>query len=160
MTRQMPDTPSAHGSQKSSADLVERFTAAFTSDDIESFYKLIDPNGEWVIMATGETFRGLDQIKQLTVRSVVARTHGGGLGIRPTNIFTNADGLKLCWEYMHTAVVTDKRPSSKNRPAPGTKIELPIVLVGDIRQDKLVKVREYFDLQTLSDPGVPHRLYN
>ena len=92
-------------------------------------------------MATGETFRGLDQIKQLTMRSVAARTHGAGLGIKPTNIFTNAEGTKLCWEYMHTAVVTDKWPSSTHRPAPGTKIALPIVLICETCGGKLVKVR-------------------
>jgi hypothetical protein len=30
----------------------------------------------------------------------------------------------------------------------------------DIRQGKLVKVREFFDLLTLLDPGTPHRLYS
>jgi ketosteroid isomerase-like protein len=145
---------------QNSTDLVKAFTAAFTSDDVESFYKLIDPDGEWVIMATGETFRGLDQIKQLTMRSVAARAHGRGLGIKPTNIFTNAEGTKLCWEYVHTAVVTDKWPSSTDRPAPGTKIEVPIVLIGEIRAAKLVKVREYFDLQTATEPGTPHKLYS
>jgi ketosteroid isomerase-like protein/pimeloyl-ACP methyl ester carboxylesterase len=141
-------------------DLVQAFTAAFTSDDVESFYKLIAPEAEWVIMATGETFRGLDQIKQLTVRSVAARTHGGGLGIKPTNIFTNADGSELCWEYMHTGVVTEKWPASSQRPAPGTKFELPIILVGEIREGKIIKMREYFDLLTLTEAGTPHRLYS
>jgi hypothetical protein len=141
-------------------DLVDAFTAAFTSDDVESFYKLIDPDGVWVIMATGETFTGLDQIKQLAMRSVAARTHVGGLGIKPTNIFTNAEGTKLCWEYVHTAVVTDKWPSSKNRPAPGTQIDVPIVLIGEIHRGKLLKVREYFDLQTAIEPGLQHRLYS
>jgi ketosteroid isomerase-like protein len=149
----------AKGGQ-SGAGIVQAFTAAFTSDDVESFYKLIDPDGEWVIVATGETFRGLDEIKQLTTRSVAARTHGGGLGIKPTNIFTNADETKLCWEYVHTAVVTDKWPSSTDRPAPGTKIEVPIVLIGEIRQGKLLKVREYFDLRTATEPGVTHKLYS
>jgi ketosteroid isomerase-like protein len=143
-----------------STDLVKAFTAAFTSDDIESFYKLIDPVCEWGIVATGETFRGLDQIKQLTMRSVAARTHGAGLGIKPTNIFTNAEGTKLCWEYMHTAVVTDKWPSSTHRPAPGTKIALPIVLICETCGGKLVKVREYFDLLTATEPGTPHTLYS
>ena len=144
----------------SDTDLVRAFTAAFTTDDVESFYKLMDPNAEWVIMATGETFRGLEQIKHLTTRSVAARTHGGGLGIKPTNIFTIAEGTKLCWEYMHTAFVTEKWPSSTHRPAPGTKIEVPIVLIGDIQQAKLLKVREYFDLQTATEPGVKHKLYS
>jgi hypothetical protein len=74
------------------AELVQAFTDAFTSDDVESFFNLIAPGGEWVIMSAGETFRGLDQIKQLAMRSVAARTHGGGLGIKPTNIFINGRG--------------------------------------------------------------------
>jgi steroid delta-isomerase-like uncharacterized protein len=143
-----------------STDLVEAFTAAFTSDDVESFYKLVAPRGEWVIMATGETFRGLDQIKQLTARSVAARTHGGGLGIKPTNTFTNADGSKLCWEYVHTGVVTDKWPASAKRPAPGTKFELPIILVGEIHEGQIIKMREYFDLLTLTEAGTSHHLYS
>jgi hypothetical protein len=128
MNTTLKPAPEAAISGQHKTDLVQAFTAAFTSDDVESFYKLIDPNGEWVIIATGETFRGLDEIKQLTIRSVAARKHEGGLGIKPTNIFTNAEGTKLCWEYVHTAVVIDKWPSSTNRPAPGTKIEVPIVL--------------------------------
>src|ERR1700685_2781220 len=100
-------------------DLVRAFTAAFTTDDVEGFYKLIAPDAEWVIMANGETFRGLDQIKQLATRSVAARDHTDGMGIKPFNIFTNAEGTRLCWEYVHTAAVTDKWPSSTNRPAPG-----------------------------------------
>jgi hypothetical protein len=30
----------------------------------------------------------------------------------------------------------------------GAKIALPIVLICDIREGKLIKIREYFDLQT------------
>jgi ketosteroid isomerase-like protein len=43
-------------------ETAKAFVAAFTSDDIESFMNLVAPDGEWVIMATGETFRGLDQV--------------------------------------------------------------------------------------------------
>jgi hypothetical protein len=71
-----------------------------------------------------------------------------------------AEGTKLCWEYVHTAIVTDKWPSSTHRPPPGTKIELPILLIGEIRYGKLVKVREYFDLLTVTEPGTPHHLYS
>jgi ketosteroid isomerase-like protein len=142
-------------------DIVQVFTAAFTSDDIEGFMKLIDPDAEWAIMATGETFRGLGEIRQLAMRSVAARDHTAGLGIKPTNVFANAEGTKLCWEYVHTGVVTDKWPSSSgHKPAPGTKFELPIMLICEIRQGKFVKVREYFDLLTLLEPGTSHRLYS
>jgi steroid delta-isomerase-like uncharacterized protein len=143
------------------ADFVQTFTAAFTSDDIESFMELIATDGEWVIMATGETFRGHDQIRQLATRSVAARKHTDGLGIKPTNVFTNAEGTKLCWEYVHTGVVTDKWPSSSaQKPNPGTKFDLPIMLMCEIRQGKCVKVREYFDLLTLTEAGTPHHLYS
>jgi limonene-1,2-epoxide hydrolase len=134
--------------------LVKAFTAAFASDDVASWRSLLAPDGEWVIVATGETFRGLDEMSQLAARSAAARTHGGGLGIKPTNVFTNADGTKLCWEYLHTGVVTDKWPStSSQKPVPGTKFTLPIMLMCEILQGKLFKVREYFDLLTLLEPG-------
>ncbi len=142
------------------ADMVKAFTKAFTSDDIESFLKLIAPECVWTIIATGETFRGLDEIKQLALRSVAGRDHPTGMGIKPTNIFTNAEGTKLCWEYIHTGVVTAQWPSSTQRPNPGTKIELPIVLICEILQGKIVNVREYFDLRTVTEPNIKHLLYS
>jgi ketosteroid isomerase-like protein len=145
----------------STADLIREFTAAFTSDDIAGWRNLLAPNGEWKIMATGETFSGLDQMTQLATRSVAARKHSGELGIKPTNVFTNAEGTKLGWEYIHTGVVTDKWPStSSQKPAPGTKFELPIMLMCEIKDDKLFRVREYFDLLTLTEPGTSHHLYS
>ena len=137
------------------ADLVQAVTNAMPSDDIESMVNVFAEDGEWVIMATGETFRGHDQIRQLATRSVAARDHTAGLGIKPTNVFTNDEGTKLCWEYVHTGVVTDKWPASSHKVSPGTKFDLPIICQG-----KLVKIREYFDLLTLLEPGTPHRLYS
>jgi ketosteroid isomerase-like protein len=143
------------------ADLIKDFTAAFTADDIESWRNLLAPNGEWKIMATGEIFSGIDQMTQLATRSVAARKHSGDLGIKPTNVFTNAEGTKLGWEYIHSGIVTEKWPStSTQRPAPGAKFELPIMLMCDIQDGKLYRVREYFDLLTLTDPGNSHHLYS
>jgi ketosteroid isomerase-like protein len=148
-------TPDQHES-----GLVQAFSGAFTSDDVETFLNLIDPDCEWKVMATGETFRGQDQIRLLATRSVAARNHPAGLGIKPVNVFTNAEGTKLFWEYVHTAVVTEQWPSSTHRPDPGTKIEVPIMLMCEIRQGKLAKVREYFDLLSVVEPSTPHRLYS
>jgi ketosteroid isomerase-like protein len=148
------------GNRSSETGIVRAMTDAMTSDDVESMVNLFAADGEWLIMATGERFRGLDEIRQLATRSVAGRDHPAGTGIKPTNVFTNEEGTKLCWEYVHRGVVTDKWPASKNRPAPGTKIELPIVLICDIRKDKIVKIREYFNLQTVTEPGVPHKLYS
>lgn len=44
--------------------------------------------------------------------------------------------------------------------APGTTFDLPIILMCDIRQGKVVKIREHFDLLTLLEPDTPHRLYS
>jgi ketosteroid isomerase-like protein len=147
-------------SKQATADFAEAFTLCMTREDIEGVVKLFAPDGEWVIMATGELFRGPDQIRQLARRSVAARDHRAGMGIQPTNVFTDANGTRLCWEYTHTGVVTDQWPALSRKPVSGTQFELPIVLICDIRQSKLVKIREYFDLLTLTEAGIPHRLYS
>jgi hypothetical protein len=46
-----PD-PKRPMSKQPDTGLVQAFTAAFTTDDVESFYKLIDPDCEWLIVAT------------------------------------------------------------------------------------------------------------
>jgi ketosteroid isomerase-like protein len=144
----------------STSDFVKSFTEAMTHDGIEAVLKLWSPDGEWVIMATGETFKGLDKIRELATRSVAARTHGSGEGLLPFNVFTDAEGTRLIWEYVHKAVVTDKWPASKDRPSPGTTIEIPIILSCDIRDGKLIKIREYFDLLTATEPGAHRKLYS
>jgi ketosteroid isomerase-like protein len=141
-------------------DFVRAFTDAMTHEGVDALMRLWAPDGEWVIMATGETFKGLDQIKELANRSVAARTHGPGEGLLPFNVFTNTEGTRLCWEYVHKAVVTNQWPASTNRPAPGTALEIPIVLICEIAEGKLTKIREYFDLLTVTEPGVHRKLYS
>jgi ketosteroid isomerase-like protein len=144
-----------------STDLVKAFTEAMTHEGVEAVMNLWAPDGEWVIMATGESFKGLDQIRQLATRSVAARTHGTGMGLLPFNVFTNTEGTKLIWEYVHTGVVAEQWPSSSlHKPTPGTTFELPIILMCEIREGKLTKIREYFDLLTITEAGTPHHLYS
>lgn len=144
-----------------STELVQEFTHAMTHEDVEGILNLWAPDGEWVIMATGESFRGLDQIRQLATRSVAARTHAAGEGLLPFNVFGDSQGTRFCWEYAHKGVVTDKWPSSSAvKPAPGTKFDLPIMLVCEIRNGKLIKIREYFDLLSLTEAGTQHCLYS
>lgn len=142
-------------------DLIKAFAAAFTSDNIDNWKKLLAPDGKWTIMATGEVFSGLDKMVELANRSVAARKHSGELGIKPVNVFSNEEGTKLCWEYIHTGIVTENWPStSAHKPTPGTKFELPIMLMCEIKDGKLTEVREYFDLLTLLEPGTEHHLYS
>ncbi len=144
----------------SAEDFVKAFTEAMTHEGIESMMKLWTANGVWEVMATGEKFSGLDQIRQLAERSVAARNHGSGEGLLPFNVFTNAEGTKLIWEYVHKGEVTDHWPASTKKPAVGTKFELPIVLVCEMKDSKFTMIREYFDLLTLTEAGTPHHLYS
>jgi ketosteroid isomerase-like protein len=147
-------------SNKNNTNLVRAFTEAMTHEGVEDMMKLWSSDGEWIIMATGETFKGLDKIRELATRSVAARTHGSGEGLLPFNVFTNAEGTRLIWEYVHKGVVTEKWPASTRQPAPGTEFSLPIILSCDIHEGKLIKIREYFDLLTLTEAGTPHHLYS
>ena len=111
-------------------------------------------------MATGETFKGSDKIRELATRSVAARTHGSGEGLLPFNVFTNSEGTRLIWEYVHKGVVTQQWPASTRKPAVGTEFNLPIILSCDIQNGQFTKIREYFDLLTLTEAGTPHHLYS
>jgi hypothetical protein len=82
------------------------------------------------------------------------------MGIKPFNIFTNVERTRLCWEYVHTAIVTEKWPSSTHKPVAGSQISIPIILSCEIRDGKIIKAREYFDMWAIVDPGTPHKLYS
>jgi len=150
----------AVSSKQATADFTRAFTRAMVQEDIEGVLGLIAAEGEWIIMATGETFRGTDEIREMAIRSVAARDHQDGTGIEPTNVFTDAEGTKICWEYVRTGVVAELWPASPHKPAAGTKYELPVMLMGEIVQGKLVKIREYFDLLTIVEAGTQHQLYS
>jgi steroid delta-isomerase-like uncharacterized protein len=141
-------------------DVVQEFTRCMGTDDIDGIMKLFTEDSEWILMATGETFHGIDQIRELATRSVNARNHTGERGIHPFDVFTNNEGTRLCWEYVHTAIVTEDWPASKGRPTPGSEFKLSIVLVCEIQNNKIMKLREYFDMQTIVEPGVKHHLYS
>jgi len=142
------------------ADIIGLFTHAMNHDDVESMLCLWDPEGEWEVMATGEKFSGLDEIRQLVTRSVATRNHRSGERLLPFNVFKNEEETKFCWEYVHKGVVTDKWPAALGNHTVGTKFDLPIALMCDISNGKIVKVREYFDLLTLTKAGHPLHLYS
>jgi ketosteroid isomerase-like protein len=66
---------------KEEIDVVQEFTRCMTTDDIDGIVGLFAEDSEWVIMATGETPRGQDKIRELAARSVAARNHTGERGI-------------------------------------------------------------------------------
>jgi ketosteroid isomerase-like protein len=145
---------------QTNTEAIQAFTYAMTHEDIDGVMKLWDTEGEWEVMATGETFKGLEEIRQFASRSVAARDHATGEGLLPFNVYSNSEGTKLCWEYVHEGEVTDQWPASTHKVAKGTRFVLPIVLICEIHEGKLVKIREYFDLLTLLEPDKAHKLYS
>ena len=52
------------------------------------------------------------------------------------------------------------RRRATNRRAPGSKINMPILLSCEICEDKITKLRKYFDMWSIVERGVPHYLYS
>jgi ketosteroid isomerase-like protein len=145
---------------QTNAEAIKAFTHAMTHKDINGFMRLWASDGAWEIMATSETFRGPEQIRQPVSRIVGTGEHLPGTGLFPFDVYSNTKGTRLCWEYVHKGVVTDNWPVSTHKAAPGVVYELPIVLICKIHEGKFVRVREYFDLLTLLEPETPRKLYS
>jgi hypothetical protein len=101
------------------ARFFRRFSQVFLSDDIGGFMKLIDDECVWEIMATGEVFAGAAKVRELAERSVAGRTHTADVHMTFVDHFITDH--RMCLEYVHEAIVTDKWPASENRPAVGAR---------------------------------------
>jgi ketosteroid isomerase-like protein len=120
--------------------------------------ELIDDECVWEIMATSEVFAGAAEVRKLAERSVAARTHTADLHMTFGDHIVTAD--RMCLEYIHEGIVTENWPASENRPAVGSTFELPICLACRLRDDRFVRVHEYFDLGTVIAGGRNARLYS
>lgn len=138
--------------------LQESLIRAFLADDVDGTIQLIAADCEWVIMATGETFRGTDEVRQLAERSVAARKHTPDMHMDFTNRFASED--QMCIEYAHRGVVTERWPSSHDRPPVGTSFDIKICLVCHVKDGKIDWIHEYFDLGQVVEPAIERRLYS
>ena len=129
-------------------DLVRAVRIAMASCDVESMVNLFATDAEWVLIPTGDTYSGLDKIRQVLAGSMK-------MDFQFVESFYNADQTKLSIEYLHNMVVTEKwgSMSSSEKPVPGTKFQLKVVWICDTYQGKIVKISEYFDMLTLMNGG-------
>ncbi len=144
--------------KETTADFTHKFMRSIVQGDMEALINLFTAEGEWVIMATGERFQGPSRIQALASVSVVMRAQGAGLEPEPAGVFTDEAGTKICLEYIYRGLVAKDWPKSAHPPAPGTPFEIPVTLIGELNQGKLVKIREYFDWLTLAEAGAKNRL--
>jgi hypothetical protein len=107
-------------------------------EDMSRALELIDPACEWIMMATGENFRGHDAIRKMAGKSAAAISHNQEHKLRVTNLF--ACGERGCLEYIHGAIL--KLPD-QSEPIP---IEMPICIVFQFRNGKIARAQEYFEV--------------
>jgi len=97
-------------SVKDNMNIFRAFSEGMYNDNLEGLMEYIDENVEWVIMATGETFRGIDEFRQLALRSMDARKHTKEAHAEFTNVFNSEDQSHMCIEHDHGAIVTENGP--------------------------------------------------
>jgi ketosteroid isomerase-like protein len=113
-------------------------------------------DAEWTLMATGETFQGLESIRGLASQAFRSRRHTKELGMELRNTFASHDGKCMCWEFLHRGIATEGT-AFQDAPPPGSTLSVPIVFVCDIENDKITSIREYFDVLTFREPGKQRR---
>lgn len=141
--------------------IIQAWSDAARSDDVEKFLdEFIDADCEWVMMATGETFRGIDEVRQMSLRSRDARKHTEEAHIEFTNFFSSEDQSQICIEYDHEAIITEEGARLFGMPAAvGRKVSVKICHVCHVKNGKLDRVHEYFDTAGLTGAG-ERRLYS
>jgi hypothetical protein len=127
---------------------IKKFVEVFLTDDVDGMIELVSKNCSWTIMATGEVFRGPEQIRKLAQRSVAARAHTKDVHMEFKNLFSTNDQMVL--EYVHRGIINKSNDISVKLPAVGTEFVLPICLVCHVKGGKFDKIDEYFDVGTLT----------
>ena len=142
--------------------IIQAWADAARSDDIEAFFdEFIDADCEWVMMATGETFRGIDEVRQMALRSRDARKHTEEAHIEFTNAFSSEDQSQICIECDHGAIITEEGARLFGMPATaGRRGDVKICHVCHVKNGKLDRVHEYFDTAGLIGGTGERRLYS
>lgn len=119
--------------------------------DIARAMDLLDPDIEWVLMATGERYRGIDSLQKMSAKSMAAISHSEQNQLKITNLFGCED--KVCLEYVHGALL--KQPGQ----ATSIPIEMAICIVFQCKNGKIAKANEYYEVEQLQGPGAVKPLY-
>ena len=114
--------------------------------DIPLVLDLLDDECEWTLMATGEHVKGKDAIVKWSEKSAAAIRHTAEHKLEVTNLFANED--KGCLEYVHRALLT--LPGQKEP----TLIEMPICIVFQLRNGKIFRANEYYEIEQMSGKAV------
>jgi steroid delta-isomerase-like uncharacterized protein len=125
--------------------LMHRYFDLLFSKDIDAMLELIDDHIEWLVVPTGTVISG----KQMLAAG--AKQHWGATPDRVkklVNLF--ADENYACMEYVTEGTLTGRVDfGSVAIPPTGLRYELQVCFVFHLKDGKIDRVREYFDMETV-----------
>jgi steroid delta-isomerase-like uncharacterized protein len=125
--------------------LMHRYFDLLFSKDLEAMLELIDDHIEWLVVPTGTVISGKEMF------AAGAQQHWGATPDRVkklVNLF--ADENYACMEYITGGTLTGRVDfGSVAIPPTGLKYELQVCFVFHVKDGKIDRVREYFDMETV-----------
>lgn len=118
---------------------------AFNNRDFEPAVASLAPDGEWVNVATGQTFRGRDAYRQFLQAWATAFPDGR---TEVTRVCAGENTVVLEFAGRGTHQGPFATPAGEIPPT-GRRIDVPFCEVFDFRDGQLVAGRIYFDATTL-----------
>jgi len=86
------------GEEMAQEAFMEKFRACYLGDDLNTFMEPMDEGAVWTSMATGETFKGREQIRAAAEKSMAGRVHMKALHMELKSLFSSDDMvcIELC----------------------------------------------------------------
>lgn len=125
--------------------IMRKYFDLLFSKELDSLLEIIDDNIEWLIVPTGDVIRGKDKFIE------IAKNHWGASPDRVKkllNLFASKE--YACMEYVSGGTLTGTVDFiSIKIPPSGLKYELQVCFVFHIKNGKIDRVHEYFDMETV-----------
>jgi ketosteroid isomerase-like protein len=125
--------------------MMQRYFDALFGKDLNIILDMIDDHIEWLIVPTGDTLKGKEQIAKLAPNHWAASPNRIKTLV---NVFAGEEFA--CLEYRTAGTLTDQAdfPSISFQPT-GKHYEFLCCFVFHITNGKIDRVHEYFDMETI-----------
>jgi steroid delta-isomerase-like uncharacterized protein len=131
--------------QADNAALVRDVHAAWNRRDFDRIIALASPEVEWVMMPTGQKFRGLDGMRQYSQGWATGFPDGR---TKEVNLIAGDNGAVI--EFIGSGTHTGPLMSPAGEiPPTGKRVEMPFCEVFRIKNGKIVGGAIYFDMATM-----------
>jgi steroid delta-isomerase-like uncharacterized protein len=141
----MEDLEARERRVQSNLALMQRYFDLLFSKELDDMLELIDDDIEWLVVPTGTIIRGKEMF------AAGAKQHWGATPDRVkklVNLF--ADENFACMEYITGGTLTGRVDfGSVAIPPTGLKYELQVCFVFHLKDGKIDRVHEYFDMETV-----------